>query len=29
MKIVCPNCKNEFQINESDYLSIVKQIRDA
>ena len=29
MKIICPNCKNEFQINESDYLSIVKQIRDA
>ena len=27
-EIKCPNCKTVFQINEQDYDSIVKQIRD-
>ena len=27
-EIKCPNCKTVFQIEEKDYLSIVKQIRD-
>lgn len=28
-EIKCPNCKTVFQINEQDYDSIVKQIRDS
>ena len=27
-EIKCPNCGTVFQINETDYESIVKQIRD-
>ena len=28
-KVICPHCKQAFEINDSDYLSIVKQVRDA
>lgn len=27
-KIICPNCKKEFELSDSDYSSIVRQIRD-
>ena len=27
-EIKCPNCKTVFQINESDYNNIAKQLRD-
>ena len=28
-KIKCPNCKTTIQIDEKDYDSIVKQVRDS
>lgn len=27
-KIICPNCKKEFELSDSDYSSIVRQVRD-
>lgn len=28
-EIICPNCKTAFTINENNFASIVKQVRDA
>ena len=28
-KIICPHCKKEFELTDTDYLSIVDQIKDA
>ena len=27
-RIVCPHCKKEFELEDTDYLSIVQQVRD-
>ena len=28
-KITCPHCKCEFELNDTDYLSIIEQVKDA